>query len=76
MPFTTLDLSKPEVYEMLSDSAIYWIKRFDLDGFRHDATKHIPEIFWRTGIYHDSSNSRSEFSQSVREKTAEIQGRF
>lgn len=35
-----------------------------------------PEIFWRTGIYHDSSNSRAEFSQSVREKTAEIQGRF
>lgn len=44
----TLDLSKPEVYEMLSDSAVYWIKTYELDGFRHDATKHIPEVFWRT----------------------------
>ncbi len=35
-----------------------------------------PEIFWRTGIYHDASNSRIEFSQSVREQTAEIQRRF
>lgn len=34
------------------------------------------EIIWRTGIYHDASNSRIEFSQSVREKTAEIQRRF
>jgi len=44
----TLDLSKPVVYEMLSDSAVYWIEKYDLDGFRHDATKHIPEVFWRT----------------------------
>ncbi len=44
----TLDLAKPEVYEMLSDSAMYWIKTYNLDGFRHDATKHIPEVFWRT----------------------------
>jgi 2-oxoglutarate ferredoxin oxidoreductase subunit beta len=35
-----------------------------------------PEIFWRTGIYHDASNSRTEFSQSVREQTAEIQRRY
>lgn len=44
----TLDLSKPEVYNMLSDSAVYWIEKYDLDGFRHDATKHIPEVFWQT----------------------------
>ncbi len=44
----TLDLAKPEVYEMLSDSALFWIKEYNLDGFRHDATKHIPEIFWKT----------------------------
>lgn len=44
----TLDLSKPGVYEMLTDSAVYWIKKYNLDGFRHDATKHIPEVFWRT----------------------------
>lgn len=44
----TLDLSKPEVYEMLTDSAVYWIREYGLDGFRHDATKHIPVVFWRT----------------------------
>lgn len=44
----TLDLFKPEVYQMLSDSALYWVKEYQLDGFRHDATKHVPEIFWRT----------------------------
>jgi glycosidase len=47
----TLDLSKPEVYEMLTDSAVYWIREYGLDGFRHDATKHIPEVFWRTLTY-------------------------
>ncbi|HOW24937.1 MAG TPA: alpha-amylase family glycosyl hydrolase [Bacteroidales bacterium] len=47
----TLDLFKPEVYEMLSDSAVYWIREYQLDGFRHDATKHIPEVFWRTLTY-------------------------
>jgi len=44
----SLDLQNPEVYEMLTDSAVYWIKKYKLDGFRHDATKHVPEIFWRT----------------------------
>ena len=44
----TLDLERQEVAEMLSDSAIYWLKEFQIDGFRHDATKHIPHSFWRT----------------------------
>jgi cyclomaltodextrinase len=43
----TLALDKPEVYEPMSDSAMFWIKQYDVDGFRHDATKHIPEPFWR-----------------------------
>jgi glycosidase len=44
----TLDLTKPEVCNMMSDSALFWIKTYDLDGFRHDATKHIPDVYWRT----------------------------
>ncbi|MHC1704578.1 MAG: alpha-amylase family glycosyl hydrolase [Tenuifilaceae bacterium] len=43
----TLALDKPEVIEPMTDSAIFWIKQYDIDGFRHDATKHIPEPFWR-----------------------------
>lgn len=44
----TLDFSKPEVTETMTDSAVLWIEKYKLDGFRHDATKHIPEVFWRT----------------------------
>jgi len=34
--------------EALTDTAMYWVENYDLDGFRHDATKHINEDFWRT----------------------------
>lgn len=44
----TLDLENPVVTNIISDSAVFWIKNYNMDGFRHDATKHIPEIFWRT----------------------------
>ncbi|HRX31256.1 MAG TPA: alpha-amylase family glycosyl hydrolase [Tenuifilaceae bacterium] len=43
----TLDLERSEVYEPMTDSALYWVTHFELDGFRHDATKHIHENFWR-----------------------------
>jgi len=43
----TLDLAKDEVANIQSDSALFWIKRYKLDGFRHDATKHVPTSFWR-----------------------------
>ncbi|HCD52209.1 MAG TPA: alpha-amlyase [Balneolaceae bacterium] len=44
----SLDYSNPEVLEMFTDSALYWVKEYELDGIRHDATKHIPLPFWRT----------------------------
>lgn len=44
----TLDLERVEIYEPMTDSALYWIANYDFDGFRHDATKHIPEVYWRT----------------------------
>jgi glycosidase len=44
----SLRLDDPFVYETLTDSAVYWLTEYGLDGFRHDATKHVPEIFWRT----------------------------
>ncbi len=44
----TLDFSKEEVIETMTDSALFWIENYDLDGFRHDATKHIQLEFWRT----------------------------
>lgn len=43
----TLNLERPEVYEPMTDSALFWLTRYPIDGFRHDATKHIHENFWR-----------------------------
>ncbi len=47
----TLDNSRPEVYNLVSDSAVWWVKTYDIDGFRHDAAKHVPLVFWRTLTY-------------------------
>jgi len=44
----TLDLSKAEVVNPMTDTAMFWVKNYDLDGFRHDASKHIDLLFWRT----------------------------
>jgi len=43
----TLDLEREEVCEAMTDSALYWLENYDLDGYRHDACKHIPEGYWR-----------------------------
>ena len=43
----TLDLGRPEIADYMVDSALFWLKAFDFDGFRHDATKHIPLNFTR-----------------------------
>lgn len=43
----TLDLSRMEIVDPMTDSALFWLTEYDIDGFRHDATKHIPLIFWR-----------------------------
>jgi cyclomaltodextrinase / maltogenic alpha-amylase / neopullulanase len=44
----TLELRDPKIVEPMSDSALFWITEYGIDGFRHDATKHIDELFWRT----------------------------
>jgi glycosidase len=44
----TLDLSRYEVTDPMADSALYWLRHYNFDGFRHDATKHIDELYWRT----------------------------
>lgn len=43
----TLDLEREDVNEPMTDSAVFWMQEYELDGFRHDATKHIPEVYWR-----------------------------
>lgn len=43
----TLDLEREDICEAMTDSALFWLENFELDGFRHDACKHIPESYWR-----------------------------
>ncbi len=44
----TWDFEKPEVVNALTDTAMFWVTNYKLDGFRHDATKHIRTEFWKT----------------------------
>lgn len=47
----TLDLRRYEVVDPMVDSALVWLTQYSFDGFRHDATKHIDELYWRTLTY-------------------------
>ncbi len=44
----TLNFDRDDVVNAMTDSALFWFENFDIDGFRHDATKHIQLKFWRT----------------------------
>ncbi len=37
----------PEAIDTMVADAIWWLKEYNIDGFRHDAVKHVPSIFWR-----------------------------
>jgi cyclomaltodextrinase / maltogenic alpha-amylase / neopullulanase len=41
-----LDYSNPKLRRYMSDMLVYWIKEFDLDGYRCDAAGEIPTSFW------------------------------
>ncbi|MEA2078081.1 MAG: alpha-amylase family glycosyl hydrolase [Candidatus Marinimicrobia bacterium] len=38
----------PEAVDTMVADAIWWIKNYNIDGFRHDAVKHVPNVFWRS----------------------------
>jgi len=40
-------LSAPEAIDQVVDDAIWWLENFNLDGFRQDAVKHVPHLFWK-----------------------------
>lgn len=33
--------------DYMTDNAVWWLKQVNADGFRQDAVKHIPYLFWR-----------------------------
>ena len=41
-----LDYSNPKLRRYMMDMFIYWIKEFDLDGYRCDAAAEVPTDFW------------------------------
>src|ERR1700739_2417768 len=41
-----LDYSNPKLRQYMIDMLVYWIKDFDLDGFRCDAAGEVPTDFW------------------------------
>ncbi|MBR7128756.1 MAG: hypothetical protein IKD05_00605, partial [Tidjanibacter sp.] len=55
----TLDTRREEVCQPMTDSALYWVRKFDFDGFRHDACKHIPLNYWRM-LTHKMKSSMPE----------------
>ncbi|HEY1987229.1 MAG TPA: alpha-amylase family glycosyl hydrolase [Terracidiphilus sp.] len=41
-----LDYSNPKLRRYMTDMLVYWIKDFDLDGYRCDAAGEVPTDFW------------------------------
>ena len=41
-------LGSAEALETMTNNAVWWLQETGIDGFRHDATKHVPYEFWRT----------------------------
>jgi cyclomaltodextrinase len=41
-----LDYSNPKLRQYMLDMLVYWIKDFDLDGYRCDAASELPTDFW------------------------------
>ncbi|MCH8328708.1 MAG: DUF3459 domain-containing protein, partial [Candidatus Marinimicrobia bacterium] len=41
-------LGSDEAIEVMTDNALFWLGSLNLDGFRHDAVKHLPQEFWIT----------------------------
>lgn len=41
-------LGSAEALETMTNNAVWWLRETGIDGFRHDATKHVPYEFWST----------------------------
>ena len=36
-----------EAINQVTEDAIWWVKKYNIDGFRQDAVKHVPHSFWK-----------------------------
>ena len=48
--FPRFDYSNDEVREYLWSNMVYWVREFDVDGFRCDVGDAVPLDFWREGV--------------------------
>lgn len=44
--FLVLDYSNPELRSYMTETLAYWIKKFDIDGYRCDVSFGVPLDFW------------------------------
>lgn len=42
-----LNTANPEVQKYLLDIATYWIREFDIDGWRLDVANEVDHAFWK-----------------------------
>jgi len=61
----TFNFFKPDVVNAMTDTALWWFKSYQIDGFRHDATKHIPNEFWRSLTFKLKKEMLSDSGRSV-----------
>jgi len=40
--------SSKEAVDSMTTNCVWWLKQTHADGFRHDAVKHVPNLFWRS----------------------------
>jgi len=40
-------INSPKAMNAVTNDAVWWMKETNIDGFRHDATKHVPLAVWR-----------------------------
>ena len=50
-PFPRINYDIPELREYLWQNMEYWIKEFDVDGYRTDVGQLVPDDFWVEGIH-------------------------
>ena len=47
--FPLLDYDNPELCEYMWSNMLYWVEKFDVDGYRCDVGDRVPLFFWKEG---------------------------
>ena len=45
-----LNYDNKDMRKAMKDALIYWVKEFDIDGYRCDVASWVPDDFWKTAI--------------------------